>query len=433
MYPEEMQSEMYDKYISPYLEEKPYPLYRSYLLNRGMLAWLINVQDEDIEKMLAISKLCNAIYVTDEKLFTDLIDHISKEAELSNERTSSDSRIDYLIKTGNHPTEDRVNSILEVYKGLFENDFRLWGTIPFVYSTIVQGGNISSTDIDSTVHISAGEKLKSIKSFKTSSPHEPLKPFIDGIDNVFRNTGPGHDSYEIENEKIKLTKRDPVTGKLKGKIQEYAFVDLLETVEQCRRTLWAIETGFIVFLINNPSISKKLSETTFTHKPSSMKLNLEAFLAEKSLILKSLDLKDDRLNLVYETKIDNTGKNNQLFFGNKSYSLIKCIIKANYQDIVLGSLRYLFINFFKKEDLPTELHISVYDAEKNMVIDAYYNESSIQELTDTTSPRIPVPKKGELPKDIGYMQFGYIKVPVGKEELYIKLYQTNNPNCKFEW
>ncbi len=339
--PSTIKNVLYKKYIKPYLKREPVEdLYR-YFLHQGYEAWRFSVKKEDINNMLFVEWMCEELLKNGEEDLIVLIENVMVE-RFEIQKKLHQSEADYFNLKNSDPIDKRFSTAIRHYKVFYENELRLWATVPFYYVSKLGIKTRGSTP-DTFIQIAASDKLHTLKNVQTILAKGDVKELVKGFSNEIRNAGEGHDRYEItDNDTILLHIVDPHTGKSKGSKQiELTYSQLVQKIDECRKRIWILRNGVYLFLNNNPVLGQKIKRT----KPLSLreiKSTLESFTDNRWLLLKEFDIDKERKNLslevhYYKKKI---GRSEELLFGNgERYDVVSIRKIVKYHDQILGVIQ----------------------------------------------------------------------------------------------
>lgn len=414
----EIKEEMFRIIIKPLLKNKRVSE-PEYWLNFGFTGWSLGIDNEDIKLVLLIEKMCEKIFeVDEEKLRMTFADILSKQHETS-VRAEQAYQNSYLEDAKD--IENMFAEKLKLYKMHFENQFRLWATIPFLFL------NLKDTKIVNFADVGASEKYQAIKNSKIFMTMADISDLTQGFDNQIRNSGDGHDRWEIDDDShLILNVVDPVTGKLK-KEMVLTMDDLEKLLKKCRKTLWILQVGTLIFIENNPDFIKKV-KITKEIKIKEIERSAINFAAGRLLKVNefSLDKKSKKLSLALQyVPQENSGHGKELFTSYACYDIIDRKIKVRFEFNMLDVIRKTLSHF----DNYDEWHVSVKMIDENGVIigNLEYEPEEIKKLFTDDEQSIPIPSKGVIPdKEIELIL--PIKVPYGTRDIASKIIDSLDLN-----
>lgn len=422
------ESRYFEVYIQPLLKSPNMrPENIRYFFHQGWMGWRHSVQKEDMKRTKFVESLCEQLYRENEKDFLQVISSLidgANDASLRTEQAEDalynalkDSEIETIFSTQ-----------LNLYKTLFESDFRLYGTIPYFYLCKKYGKINDVKDAEKFVDVSASEKFQIIKNTKLPLPNGNFPDLVSGFDNQIRNAGAGHDRWETtDNATMILKVVDDKSGaeKKRYEFSQKQFRDILQT---CRVNLWILRNGFFIFLENNPEIEKKTTSKR-TYKIREIKEAAISFAANRSFEIKDFKLDNNKTKLELFVKYSPpiVGRNEQIFFGTaEAYDIVhqEVLVKLEYQilDIVKCCLLYL-----DKTNLPLVV-VNIFGADSSDLGIVEYEKTELLKLLEEEGEvKIPIPSKGKFP-DMECKIDVPIRVPYGKGALFEKLLEERKKN-----
>lgn len=412
----------YEVYIQPYLRRRPNPDNLAYLLDQAWDAWRLGVKKNDIKKVLFVKWMCKELKKNNENDFVLLMSRLLQDTHDTMIRSETAERNVYNAKISRN-TERIFRDSIEQYKVFFENEFRLWATVPYYYVCKNYGLKNNGSTPGSYVSIGASEKFHALKNIQTLLLKGNPRDLIIGFDNEIRNAGAGHESWEITDKNTILLKIiDPKTGYPKGSEQiELSKNQLEDLLKQCRKTIWILRMGVSLFLNNNPNFVAKLGRSK-NFKIKEIEGHLAQFAANRWFTVKDFIVDDERtkiqLDLQYTPKI--IGDKGQVFFGNgEKYDLIKIEERVKYKYQILGILQYLLVSFFERNKLPV-IDLKIRNEKEQLIAELEYQPNELQKLfLEKTEENIPVSSRGEIP-DSEYLLAYEVRVPFGQREVFEK-------------
>ena len=421
----------YEQYIKPHLKPEP-KKGGGFFLNQGYSAWRLGIKKEDIKKMLFVEWLCGELNKNYQSDLAELVSYILQESHDTAQRSEIAERNLYNSKVSGN--KERVfGDMIRHYKVFFENEFRLWSTIPYYYICKYYQTKTKATDNQSFVFVGASEKFHSLKGIQISLTQGNFKTLTEGFDNEIRNAGEGHDFWEITDEdKILFNIINPETGKPKGSQQLLMSEKEFEnSIKKCRKTIWILKMGVYIFLNNNPKLTSSLHRNKI-YKIKEIEENLKGFCKNYRLDVKKFEVNTDRskviLELEYSPQILGTG--GQLFIGGvEAYDLINIEHEVKYSDNVYSVFEFLLASFFDENKLPF-LVLKIFNEKHECIGDLEYKSQELKKILQGGSQKnIPAPIKGKMP-DENYKLAVEIRVPYGQRKIYEKLLKTMQDNFR---
>lgn len=406
----------YERYFLPYLKESPAPVHFIYLLDQAWTAEKIKIREEDLRNMQFLSWICRQLAEEREEKFAELSSSLLEESHDTNMRTEGAERNLY----NSYGSSDNVriySDLNRFYKVLYENELRLWSTIPYAYIVKLKSKKYHNIDVRELILIGAGKKFRAIKNFKISTLYGDINDLVDGFSSDLRNAGEGHDSWEVMDDgKILFKLVNPYTGKERGSGQiiltnrEYHDI-----IEKCRRSLWILKNGLIVFLVNNPSITKD-AQSSKTYKIREIESHLRLFAEECGVNLEKFSADENRSLFKIEIKHRRqiVGKDGKLFIGQQAaFDIVNIKIELSYKLQSLRLIQMFVYNFYAEDNLP-RIEISVFDENDALVGEAEYLPNELKKLfLPFRSENIPIPNSGDIP-DRKFDVFIEHRVPYGE-------------------
>ncbi len=412
-----IQERFFSDTFRPYLKhELPHENYY-YFLEQSWLAWRLTVKKKDIQNMLFVEHICEQLYKNYHNDFPQLISYMLDQVHDSTERIAISEKEYYDARNEKEKDILKIFSAsLRHYKVFFESEFRLWATIPYYFAVTSYGKKSGASTADTYVEVAGGNKYQTLKDIKLVIPQGDLKDFVDGFDNTIRNAGEGHDRYELtDNETIILHDIDPHTGRNKGK-RELTQTDITRLIDKCRKTLWILRNGVMLFMANNPNFSKALSKIR-PMKLREIEHRTIAFGETRWLKVKNFKYEKEKnllsLELHYFEK--HVGISSELIMGNgERYDLLDIESKVKYKHQVWGVLQNLYY-IWSQEPAP-DIDIKLFDDTNNCISDFAYSAEEMKKLLVGKRKYEPRLKRGSLTEDC-YVMVGAIRVPYGTRKV----------------
>jgi hypothetical protein len=412
---------MYERDIEPHLRVTPPGEIILYLYDQAWRGWRLNTKQKDINNMLLVQWLCEDLKKTNE---TELAEVISKilndhhDTRSITEKYTEEANSSDLKEKG---VDAKFKALLELYKTLFEGEFRQWSTIPFAYACEkIVGGKKKLAKYAAYADVGSGEKLKILREIKITLLKGNIRELVVGFSNKIRNAGAGHNRWEItDNDTIILHNIDPYTGKEKDTL-ELSIKALEDEIKQIERRLWSLEMGVMLFLTNNPAIKQKINIKREL-KIKEIETHLEIFIKERQMSLQKFIFDRERKGLELELKKELiiTGSGGEIIMGDGSGAdIVVQKQKVKYSNQLLGIMQYA-LNLNNQNPFTIKLKVS--NEKKECIADIEYSSEEINKLKDT---QIPIPTKGALP-DSEYELVVEHTVPRGQRALYEKILNQN--------
>lgn len=381
----------YQNYFKPLLSVKPSSDYYKFFLGQSELAWRYGVGDGDIKQLLFVSWICSVLWLKDQKDFLTVLTSILNEEEKARLIVTESER--HYYESNDSEFEAKAKSALDHYKTIFETGLRLKATVPYFFICKRLGVKNEVKTPEDFVSVSAGEKYNVIKNRTIDLVEGNLSQLVEGFDNSIRNAGGGHDGYELtDNQTIILRITDPKSGKNKGN-SELSLEELKKKTDLCRKSLWILTNGLMVFLNNNPEILKKVGPWRKL-KIFEVKKFLAEFSYDRWMELAKFEFNETTSLVDVELKQVNKhfGRSSGVLFSNgEKYEVVTVKDEADFEKQTLGILGYL-INLLGDSYKVNLIKVKVLDVNGDSVINADYDR---QHLVDTMSNgKIPGPKRG---------------------------------------
>jgi len=407
----------YQDFIKPYLTEEPSPQMYDYFLHAGYQAWRFGVKNDDIKNMLFVESICEELQKRNSKDFFTLLGEIFSEHENARMRKRESER-NFYSSSNSENVETKFTNAVRHYKVFFESEFRLWGTIVYYFICNVMGIKNKASDTKSFINVASSEKLFAIKEVKTVLPKGDVKDLVKGLDNEIRNAGEGHDSYEItDSNTILLKVIDPETGKQKGSKQiELTYGELEGLIQLCRKTIWVLETGVMIYF-NNTLEARKGVANSRPLKVREIEGHLSSFAYNRWFILENFAY-NKKVNIVeFDLKYVNRkiGKSGEVLFSTgEKFDLIDVETSVKYREQILGIIQYL-IRMILPDQLPY-LRVRIINKQSETT-DLEFEPKELTKLTlEKSEKNIPKLIKGRYPRG-EYRMVNSVSVPYGTRAL----------------
>lgn len=403
----------YELYISPYLKHRPNSSNLAFFMDKAFEAWRLCIKNEDLKDVLFVENICNKLFSKYKKDFRILLSAIINAEHDSCLRSETLER-NYYNALISKNEERIIRDALELYKGFFENKFKLWITLPYFFICYFNQVKSGAKKVDDYVTVGSTKKYYEISEILSKDPNFSF--CLEGFDNKIRNAGGGHESWEInDNGNILLKDINPKTGEEKDNI-EISLNDLEKLILKCRKTIWILSMGIYIFMNNNPEFSLKNKNN---YKKREVEDFLKNFSKERSLLLKNFSVIEDashkkEISFKLEYVKSVIGDGGQFFIGeSEAYDLIKQTEMVDYKHQVIGIIQFL-ISFYKIDELAfIKLILKTHKGE---LLELKY---CLKELKKIKKRIISEPSVGKMPIDC-YPMYYEIRVPIGERVFYEK-------------
>ncbi len=378
-----IKTKFFEKYFRPYIKTELDEASYKYFLEQSFSAWRKGVQKQDIQNMLFVESLCSELAAKFPSEFLQIVIKMLEEVDNTHLRLT-ESEKNFYEADESRPTT-RAKALLDHYKVFFETALRLWATVPYLYCTKRLGFKTSANCAEEFVRVSGGEKFQMLKNRTVPITYGKLSDLVEGFNNEMRNSGSGHEWYEVEDDgSITLNDVEPKSGKLKGR-KHYAYGEIQQQLDLCRKTVWVLKNGLQLFLTNNPGFSSKL-QLGKRLRLREVQDSFEDFADTRWLEVEGFSLNKGVLKLVLSKK-KKMGVGGEILFGNgERYDIISTRHVTTYKKQVLGVLRYLSNLLTLCDQKISKIDVTVKDEKDNLVydisVDAKELQSSIQTKSD---------------------------------------------------
>ena len=418
------ESRFFEIYIQPLFKNKPkYNL--PFWMSAAQNAWRLDIQADDIKKVKFVEYQCKQLATTDEANFIQSfppILHASHDTSVRSEQAEQNlwhSRVSKDI-------ERIFSDQLRLYKILFENEFRLWSTVSYLFACKNHGVKNKLRDPEKAASIGASEKFHALKGIKVALPQGTLSDLIKGFDNQIRNAGEGHDRWEItDKDNIVLPIIDSETGEEKNKI-ELTQKEMDDYLKECRRTIWILKIGTLIFLENNPTFQAKLQRNKI-YKTREIQDALESYAENQLFEVTKFSLNDDRSQVEMEIKYtpQTAPIQEQVFFGGaEAYDIVRKIVKVSYERQMINIVHFILAHL-DENNLPI-MKIKMLDEGGNDMGTVEYSQDELSKvLNDADGKYMPTPSSGSRPSKECEMSLP-IRVPYGTKHIFEKVIQDWN-------
>ncbi len=413
-------SRFYEIYIAPLLQQKPNDGMYKFLLSHADEAWRLGIDRKDLKLVKFVENICQNLQKENENNLAKLFSSVIDEQHDTAVKTRSADRSLWEAKRDEN-FESVINSLLEIYKVYFENEFRLWSSVIYYYVCQRYKIKTRASNLESFVYVGASEKFQAIKNIKVSFGGGNPKDLVKGFDNQIRNCGAGHDRWEIlDNNNILLNKIKSESGEKKGEI-EITKEQLEEYVKLCRKSIWILKTGIIIFSINNPDFGKKLEEKKIK-KVSAIEEEAREFAKNRLFRIKEFEINQNRTELKLAVKYEKQviPKESQIFLGGgEAYDILYVEEDSWFHFHILDIMQYILLQLDKKQ-LPNVVY-DMYDEEDKLLAHVEFDNVELQKIFTSKDRYMPKAKVGEIPKKQITIS-APIRVPYGSVK---KIFGTN--------
>lgn len=421
----EIKERFFRAYISPLLKDVKSTKHLPYFFHQGYNAWRLEIKKDDLKQTKFIEWICGEIRKANESNLIELLSSILAQEYEVGVRTEQADRNAYnsAVKGDKLMTfSDQVR----LYKVLFENEFRLHSTIPYFFVCSVYSKKHKVSQIQDFVNVAANEKYQALKDTHVSLIQGDISKFVLGFDNQIRNAGEGHDRWEVtDDNKLILPIISPETGSEKKRI-ELTEKEMKDLIKQCRKSLWVLKMGYMIFLENNKDFEKKLKGKPAI-KVREIEDHARSFADNRWFDIKKFQVNEDKsqitISMEYRSRV--IGTRNQVFFGTaEAYDLIERETFIPYEYQMLDILK-LILSYFDEKNYPriiVEMSAKEKLGEKETSLGIVeYESSELSKLfIEEGDIQIPKPSKGSVP-DFKCRLVTFIKVPYGMREIFEKL------------
>lgn len=412
------ESRFFEIYIQPLFKVKPVHNL-PFWMNAAYIAWRLDIKAADLQKVKFVESQCEQLFKTNEAFFIQAFPPILQTSHDTSVRTEQAEENLWHSK-GSKDVERIFSDQIRLYKIFFENEFRLWSTAPYLFACKNHGVKNKLRDPEKAVLVGASEKFHALKGIKTVLPQGSMSDLIEGFDNHIRNAGEGHDRWEItDQDKLILPIIDSETGEEKKKI-ELTADEMDEHLKTCRKTIWILKIGTLIFLENNSAFASKLQRKKF-YKVREIQDALEPYAENQLFCITQFELNDERSHL--ELGIKYTPAivpiEEQVFFGGvEAYDIVRKVIKVGYEEQMVRIIHFILAHL-DEEKLPS-IKVKMFDeADNDMGTVEYAQIELAKVLADEEGKYIPIPSSGVRPVKECEMALP-IRVPYGTKHLFEK-------------
>ncbi|MBU2626282.1 MAG: hypothetical protein KKG33_12055 [candidate division Zixibacteria bacterium] len=394
-----VKQKFYRDYVLPLLNVEPADTNYGSFLEMGYMAWRLGITQSDLKRCRFVLAMCHEITMKWPIDSISLISTMMREYYKVHSRRSFGEKL-YGDYRDAENADFKAAYLLNVYKVIFENDFRLWATIPYVYAEYILNAKTISGDLSQSVFLGASAKLKSISDSETLSRRGNLSDIVAGFDAKLRHAGAGHEDWELDDSGgIVFRVRDPRSGKLKSSINK-TLSEFESDVVSCRRTIWVLHMGVIAYLNNNRVLSCEIHEQP-TFKISEMRAYLEDFALDRGLRVARFECNIDRsqvsLGLCYSPNTEARGGTVR-FGSGEAFDLVRIVTRSSYKNQILEVLEFL-MQHFDRSRFPT-VALDISDKTETVVASLVIKSNELSKVAaDPGSGEMPALLVGQLPDD----------------------------------
>ena len=425
----EIKTKFFESYFHPLLKNKNPGKAAEYFLNAAYSAWRIQIDSNHLKLTKFVEYLSEESEKLGGTLFQDIIAEIMSQGYELSVRMEEGERFLFEAIVRRRSKKDvkaLLGAYLRFYKMIFENNFRLYSTIPYYYLCTLGVVKHQATDAVSYVNIGAGEKYQAIKSVTNSPSQGNFSDLIKGFDNQIRNAGEGHDRWEITDEDTALLSVvDPKTGKNK-KIIELSEEELKNYVDECRRTVWVLTNGLFVYLQNNPHVEGHITQTR-EYRIREIEDYAKGFADNRWFEISNFILNKERDNLRLQIKYSPKiiGEKGKVFFGTTAaYDIVNTTFLVPYEYQMLDIIKYI-LKHLNEDKLPN-VEVDMNDEKNEFLGSVEYSPEEIKKLLiEKGEQQIPIPRKGSIPKKECKIVTSE-RVPYGMGETIQKIIDENS-------
>lgn len=408
----EIKEKFFQDYITPLLKDAKKTTNLPYFFHQGYLAWRLSVKKEDLERVKFVEWLCEELRKINEVELIGVLSSVLAQLYDVGVRTEQGERNLYNSQI-KKDKEMAFSDLIRLYKIFFENEFRIHSTIPYLYACRAYKVKHKVSDPDAFVNVGASTKFHTLNAIKVSLPGGDISKLTLGFDNQIRNAGEGHDRWDItDKDTLVLLVVEPTTGEERARL-ELSEKDLEDLLKQCRKSVWILKMGYMIFLENNKDFEDKLKIKPAI-KLRELVEQVELFAENRWFDIKKLEVNEDRMQVFmavrYRPRV--VGTKTQLFFGGgKAYDLIEDESFAEYEYHMLDIVKCT-LGLLGGAKLP-RVAIEMFGEEDETFGTVEYEPEELSKLfKESGALEIPVPSKGNVP-DIKCRLVVFIKVPYG--------------------
>lgn len=403
------------QYVKPLLTLEPVPQSYPTLYGLAHEAWRLGIHEEHQHTVRFVNSIHIQLYRHNPDEFLEVLGPVLDETYDSGMKIEAADRV-HFNSNQKDIVSAKAEAIIDLYRSLFETEFRLWATVPYFYACRILGAKTKATETVNYKNVSASTKYRTLLSKTNTSPYGDLTKLASGFDNEIRNAGGGHMDWELnDDDTILLRVHDPGSGLLK-KTLPFTIDEFEQQVKECRRSLWILKLGQVVFLNDNPDC-RGLITSTRPPKAREIQLAVTEFARNYWFSVESLTLNQSRTEarlVLHHAPKQTRVTTHLLFSSGQSFDIIVSQETAELQPQLHDILRCLLV-FFEESDYPSLL-LTVMDRHGELVCDVVYEPGELKKLSLTNENRaIPTPTKGAIP-DLKYNMILENPVPTGLRE-----------------
>lgn len=427
---ETIKNKFYSTYFVPYLKIQPHPHHLGYFYDQSWKAWRLKIGKKELKNMLFVEWMCEELHKNHELELKGLLSSILESSHDAIVRIQQSEKA-YFESNSSDDIAKKFSHALRHYKVFFESELRLWGSLPYFFICKSFGVKTKCVDPESFVNLPASKKYHALKNIKTVLAKGNIKNLVSAFDNEVRNAGEGHDSYEITDEGTAVLHIiDPKTGLHRGsKTLELTYSELHNLIDLCRKNIWVLKNGIMVFINNNRAFANTFIRTN-PLKIREIKALVSDFANQRWLDLSgfSIDKKQNAVKMKLQYFKKKVGVSKELIFGSgEKYDLIDIETKVEYRDQVLGIIQFL-ISLWDQPTLPN-LKIELFDEKEKKIASLVYEAPELNKLLSGKKGEIPKPSSGVVP-DKKYKMISTVRVPYGSRTAMEKLIKARGYTVK---
>lgn len=403
MFPRPMKEMLYIQMIEPLLEIEPSKDDYEYYIEQAVKCYLLDMNNTDASNILFIEYLYKETLSSNEILLTSVIIEIF--SQLHDKRIIREKIWTEFDHADDADTFQKFYKWLNLYKTLFEAEFKLWSTIIYLYMAEKLDPKKKLWDCMQYVNFSAWDKLEALKKCPSFRGVNNIKILIAPFENRIRNAWSWHDDYEILDNnvcRLKITKKSnwEVIDTIDLTIEE-----LQEKIKNCEKSLLIFELWLKIFLSNHPQFSKKI---IITRKPKIKEVERMVFNRAKEfqLDIVKLEINKEKKTIFLEVKNKNIIMWSvwKIFSSDWFFSWVEYVKKdVKYIEQAFG-LIWMIITLYEWEKF--DVFLKIFNEKDSPICDLEFNKEEIDKLLHSTKENIqyPTPKKWALPTETYLLQ-----------------------------